>query len=656
MADRMPELTVAQALVRFLAAQHVERDGRRQRFFAGCLGIFGHGNVAGLGQALAQDPDLLPYHPARNEQAMVHVAAGYARQRNRLGTFACTTTVGPGATNMVTGAALATINRLPVLLLPGDTFATRYPHPVLQQLEIPHDATVSVNDCLRPVSRYYERVERPEQLIPAALEAMRVLTDPAETGAVTLAMPEDVQAEAFAVPAAFLQARTWTVYRQPPAPEAVHAAASLVRGARRPLIVAGGGVIYSEATAALRSFVDATGIPVAETQAGRGALISDHPLSLGAIGATGTAAANALAREADVVIGIGTRWSDFTTASKSAFQDPDVRLVNVNVTGFDAAKLGGVAVVADARVALDELRAALGGHRADPDWEHLAAERSAAWAAEVARLVSPPGEGDAGAAADGGGLPSQAQVIGAINDAAGETGVVVCAAGSAPGDLHKLWHARDPAGKGYHVEYGYSCMGYEIPGGMGVKLAAPEREVFVLVGDGSYLMLPGELVTAVAERIGIVIVLVDNHGYASIGALSRSVGSAGFGTHYRFAANGSLPVDDAGGDRLAQPAGADVLPIDLAANAESLGARVLRARTIEDLRSALADARGTREDGSGGPTVICIETDRYAGVPSYDGWWDVPVAQTSTQDTVRAARAEYERNVSAQRQFLRGSP
>jgi 3D-(3,5/4)-trihydroxycyclohexane-1,2-dione acylhydrolase (decyclizing) len=656
MADRMPELTVAQALVRFLAAQHVERDGRRQRFFAGCLGIFGHGNVAGLGQALAQHQDLLPYHPARNEQAMVHIAAGYARQRNRLGTWACTTSVGPGATNLVTGAALATINRLPVLLLPGDTFATRYPHPVLQQLEIPHDATVSVNDCLRPVSRYYERVERPEQLIPAALEAMRVLTDPAETGTVTLAMPEDVQAEAFAVPAAFLQARTWTVYRQPPAPEAVHAAASLVRGARRPLIVAGGGVIYSEATAALRSFVDATGIPVAETQAGRGALISDHPLSLGAIGATGTAAANALAREADVVIGIGTRWSDFTTASKSAFQDPDVRLVNVNVTGFDAAKLGGVAVVADARVALDELRAALGGHRADPDWEHLAAERSAAWAAEVARLVSPPGEGDAGAAADGGGLPSQAQVIGAINDAAGETGVVVCAAGSAPGDLHKLWHARDPAGKGYHVEYGYSCMGYEIPGGMGVKLAAPEREVFVLVGDGSYLMLPGELVTAVAERIGIVIVLVDNHGYASIGALSRSVGSAGFGTHYRFAANGSLPVDDAGGDRLAQPAGADVLPIDLAANAESLGARVLRARTIEDLRSALADARGTREDGSGGPTVICIETDRYAGVPSYDGWWDVPVAQTSTQDTVRAARAEYERNVSAQRQFLRGSP
>jgi 3D-(3,5/4)-trihydroxycyclohexane-1,2-dione acylhydrolase (decyclizing) len=644
-------LTVAQALVRFLAVQEVERDGARQRFFAGCLGIFGHGNVAGLGQALAQYEDLLPYHPARNEQAMVHVAAGYARQRNRLGAWACTTSVGPGATNLVTGAALATINRLPVLLLPGDTFATRYPHPVLQQLEVPHDATVSVNDCLRPVSRYYERVERPEQLIPAALEAMRVLTDPAETGAVTLALPEDVQAEAFAVPIAFLEPRTWTVYRRPPAADAVRAAADLVRRAQRPLIVAGGGVIYSEATAALRAFVEATGIPVAETQAGRGALVSEHPLSLGAIGATGTAAANRLARDADVVVGIGTRWSDFTTASKSAFQDPGVRFINVNVAGFDAAKMSGLPVAGDARETLTELGAALSGWRAPEQWERLAGEQSAAWANEVARLVSAADE----SAADGG-LPSQAQVIGAINDAAGETGVVVCAAGSAPGDLHKLWHARDPAGKGYHVEYGYSCMGYEIPGGIGVKLAAPDREVFVLIGDGSYLMLPGELVTAVAERIPIVIVLVDNHGYASIGALSRSVGSAGFGTHYRFAANGSLPVDNADGTgpaRPAQPAGSDVLPVDLAANAESLGARVVRAKTIEDLRAALSEAGGSGAGAAaGGPTMICIETDRYAGVPSYDSWWDVPVAEASTQETVRAARAEYERNASAQRQFL----
>jgi len=385
----MLELTVAQALVRFLSAQEVERDGVRGHFFAGCLGIFGHGNVAGLGQALAQYQELLPYHPARNEQAMVHVASGYARQRNRLGTFACTTSVGPGATNLVTGAALATINRLPVLLLPGDTFASRRPHPVLQQLEVVHDATVSVNDCLRPVSRLYERVERPEQLIPAALDAMRVLTDPAETGAVTLALPEDVQAEAFQVPRAFLESRVWTVYRQPPAPEALAAAAELIRGARRPLIVAGGGVIYSEATAALRELVDATGIPVAETQAGRGALVSEHPLSLGAVGATGTAAANRLARDADLVIGIGTRWCDFTTASKSAFRDPEVRFVNVNVAGFDAAKLSGLAVLADARVALQEMRGALTGHRVDPEWERLAGEQSAAWAEQVVRLVAP---------------------------------------------------------------------------------------------------------------------------------------------------------------------------------------------------------------------------------------------------------------------------
>jgi len=371
-------LTVAQALIRFLGAQHVERDGGRERFFAGCFGIFGHGNVAGLGQALQQHADVLPYHPARNEQAMVHAAVGYARQRNRLGAFACTTSVGPGATNMVTGAALATINRLPVLLLPGDTFATRTPHPVLQQLEVTHDATVSVNDCFRPVSRFYERVERAEQLIPAALEAMRVLTDPGETGAVTLALPEDVQAEAFDFPEQFFAERVWTVYRQPPAPEAVARAAGLIRGAQRPLIVAGGGVIYSEATAALRAFAEATGVPVCETQAGRGALVSDHPLSLGAVGATGTAAANRLAREADVVIGIGTRWSDFTTASKSAFQDPDVRFVNVNVTSFDAAKHSGLPLVADARVALDALREALAGHRAPSAWEERAADEARA--------------------------------------------------------------------------------------------------------------------------------------------------------------------------------------------------------------------------------------------------------------------------------------
>jgi 3D-(3,5/4)-trihydroxycyclohexane-1,2-dione acylhydrolase (decyclizing) len=627
-------LTVAQALVRFLAVQEVERDGRRDRFFAGCFGIFGHGNVAGLGQALQQYAEALPYHPARNEQAMVHIAAGYARQRNRLATFACTSSVGPGATNMVTGAALATINRLPVLLLPGDTFATRTPHPVLQQLEAPYDGTLSVNDCLKPVSRYFDRIARPEQLVPAALEAMRVLTDPADTGAVTLALPEDVQAEAFDVPAAFLEPRVWTIYRQPPAPEALARAAELVRGARRPLIVAGGGVIYAEATEALRAFADATGIPVAETQAGRGALESDHPLALGAIGATGTSAANRLARDADLVIGIGTRWSDFTTASKSAFQDPGVRFVNVNVAAFDAGKHAGLPLVADARVALEQLREALAGHRADGDWERRAGEESAAFARTVAELVAPR-EGV---------TPHQAAVIGAVNDAAGETGVVVCAAGSMPGDLHKLWRARDPDAKGYHVEYGYSCMGYEIPGGMGVKLAAPERQVFVMVGDGSYLMGPGELVTAVAERIPIVLVLVDNHGYASIGALSRSVGGAGFGTHYA-EADGSLPVDAPDGAGPLEPL--QPLPVDLAANAESLGLRVIRARDIGALREALASVRDPD-----GPVAIHVEVDRYAGVPAFEGWWDVPVAEVSEAEPVREARAAYERDRAAQRSYL----
>jgi 3D-(3,5/4)-trihydroxycyclohexane-1,2-dione acylhydrolase (decyclizing) len=621
----MTQLTVAQALIRFLAAQEVERDGVRSRFFAGCLGIFGHGNVAGLGQALQQHADLLRYVPARNEQAMVHVASGYARQRNRLGTWACTSSIGPGATNMVTGAALATINRLPVLLLPGDTFATRGPHPVLQQLELPHDGGASVNDCLRPVSRFFARIERPEQLTDAALQAMRVLTDPAETGAVTLALPEDVQTEAFELDEAFLEPRVWTIYRRPPAPEALARAAELIRAARRPLIVAGGGVIYSEATAALRAFAEGSGIPVCETQAGRGALVSDHPLSLGAVGATGTTAANRLAREADLVIGIGTRYSDFTTASKSAFQDPDVAFLNVNVASLDAAKHSGLALEADARAALEQLQSALDGHHADPGWTARASAEAGEWAREVERVIAAP------AAA----LPTQASIIGAVNDAAGETGVVVCAAGSMPGDLHKLWRARDPDGKGYHVEYGYSCMGYEIPGGMGIKLAAPEREVYVMIGDGSYLMMPGDLTTAVAEGVPLVIVLVDNHGYASIGALSRSVGGAGFGTHYR----AGVPVD---GEPL-PPA----LPIDLAANAESLGARVIRARGADEVRAALADAHG-----ADGPVVIHVEVDRYAGVPSYEGWWDVPVAEVSEVASVQAARERYEADRPARHGYL----
>jgi 3D-(3,5/4)-trihydroxycyclohexane-1,2-dione acylhydrolase (decyclizing) len=630
-------LTVAQALVRFLAVQYVERDGVPERFFAGCLGIFGHGNVAGLGEALYASRAEFPYIPGRNEQSLAHIASGYARQRDRLGAYAVTTSVGPGATNLVTGAALATINRLPLLLLPGDTFATRAPHPVLQGLEAEHDGTASVNDALRPVSRYFDRIVRPEQIVPAALEAMRVLTDPAQTGAVTLALPQDVQAELVEVDPAFLEPRTWLVQRQPPAPEGLARAVALLREARRPLIVAGGGVIYSRACEALRAFASATGIPVGETHAGRGALPSDHVGALGAIGATGTAAANRLAREADLVIGIGTRWSDFTTASKTAFQDPDVRFVNVNVCAFDAAKHSGLQLVGDARVTLDALRDALGpDFSADAAWTARAETERAAWSDEIARVV-------------GAAQPlTQAAVIGAVNDAAGATGIVVQAAGSLPGDLHKLWVARDPLGKSYHVEYGYSCMGYELPGAIGVKLAAPEREVYALVGDGSYLMSPGELATAVALRTRIVVVLIQNHGYASIGALSRSVGGAGFGTHHRTDdADPAAPVlDDAAGDALAAPAHA--LPVDLAANVESLGVPVTRVTSLDELRAALAASRDAQ-----GPVAIHVEVDRFHTVGGYESWWDVPVAARSDRPEVNAARTSYERERAAQRAYLR---
>ncbi|HST15173.1 MAG TPA: 3D-(3,5/4)-trihydroxycyclohexane-1,2-dione acylhydrolase (decyclizing), partial [Gaiellaceae bacterium] len=557
-------LTAAQALLRFLAVQEIERDRVRQRFFGGCLGIFGHGNVAGIGQALYERPDLLTYRQSRNEQAMVHTAVGYARQRNRLGALVCTSSIGPGATNMVTGAALATINRLPVLLVPGDVFASRRPDPVLQQLESTSRGDVSVNDCFVPVSRYFDRIERPEQIVPAALAAMRVLTSQAETGAVTLAFPQDVQAEAFDVPDAFLAERVWHVGRPLPDDDALARATERIRAAKRPLIVSGGGTIYSEATGALRAFVEQTGIPVGETQAGKGSLPFDHPSNLGAIGATGTFAANRIAADADLVIGVGTRYSDFTTASKTAFRDPDVAFVNVNIAEFDAAKHAGVALRGDARATLERLAELLAGHEVDAAYRARTAELSAAWDDEVTRLYalghSP--------------LPAQSEVIGAVNDASAATDVVVCAAGSMPGDLHKLWRTRDP--KGYHVEYGYSCMGYEIAGALGVKLAAPEREVYVLVGDGSYLMMPSEIVTAVQEDAKLVIVLVDNRGFASIGALSRSLGTDGFGTLYRYRRDGSLGTDSVDNEAY--------LPVDLAANAESLGARVIRATTVDELR------------------------------------------------------------------------
>ncbi|MEO3804488.1 3D-(3,5/4)-trihydroxycyclohexane-1,2-dione acylhydrolase (decyclizing) [Nonomuraea sp. B1E8] len=608
-------LTVAQAVVRFLAQQWSERDGVERRFFGGCAGIFGHGNVAGLGQALATSADDLPYFLTRNEQAMVHTAAAYARAANRLTTLACTTSIGPGATNMVTGAAGATINRLPVLLLPGDIFSTRVASPVLQELEDTRSYDISVNDCFKPVSRFWDRINRPEQLPSALLAAMRVLTDPAETGAVTLALPQDVQAEAFDWPDELFARRVWHVPRPRPERAALARAAELITSAERPLIVAGGGAIYSEATDELRAFAEAHGIPVAETQAGKGALPHGHPLAMGAVGATGTTAANTLAREADVIIGVGTRYSDFTTASRTIFA-PGARFVNVNITGFDAAKLSGLQLVADAREALADLGQACAGWSTPPAYRAQAAELTRAWDAAV----------DAAYALEGSPLP-QSAVIGAVNAAAGDDGVVVCAAGSMPGDLHKLWR---PSGPGsYHVEYGYSCMGYEIAGGLGVKMAAPEREVFVLVGDGSYLMMAQELVTAVSEGIKLIVVLVDNSGFASIGRLSESVGAERLGTSYA--------------RRDGNP-----LPVDLAANAASLGASVLRPESVADLRKALDAARSATET-----TVIHVSTDRLADdAPSSEAWWDVPVAQVATTSATYAAREAYESGKRSQRPHL----
>jgi 3D-(3,5/4)-trihydroxycyclohexane-1,2-dione acylhydrolase (decyclizing) len=616
----MMRLTTGQAIVCFLANQWTERDGVEQRFFAGCFGIFGHGNVAGIGEALLEYGQDLPYYQARNEQAMVHTAVGFARAHDRLRAFACTSSIGPGATNMVTGAALATVHRIPVLLLPGDVFATRVANPVLQELEDPRSYDVSVNDAFKPVSRFWDRINRPEQLPSSLLAAMRVLTDPAETGAVTLALPQDVQAEAHDWPEELFAKRVWHVARPVPEPAALDRAVALIRGAERPLIVAGGGVIYSGATDELRAFAEASGVPVGETQAGKGALPWDHPQAAGAIGATGTTAANALAREADVVIGIGTRYSDFTTASRSLFGR--ARFVNLNVAGFDAAKHSGAALVADARAGLAALREALGGWSVPEAYREETRERVAGWNALVDEAFRPSGEG----------LPAQSEVLGAVGEVARARDVVVCAAGSMPGDLHRLWRPRDP--KGYHVEYGYSCMGYEIAGGLGVKMALDEdREVFVMVGDGSYLMMSSELVTAVQEGVKLVVVLVQNHGFASIGALSESVGAQRFGTRYRYRTGSGLD--------------GDVLPVDLAANAASLGAQVLTAHTSAELRDALVTARA-----ASGTTVVHVETDPLRPGPDGEAWWDVPVAEVSELDTVREARARYDKDKQTQRDYL----
>jgi 3D-(3,5/4)-trihydroxycyclohexane-1,2-dione acylhydrolase (decyclizing) len=615
-------LTMAQALTNFLAKQYVERDGRETAFFAGVWGIFGHGNVAGVGQALQQEP-ALRYYLARNEQAMVHTATAFAKMSNRLRTFACTSSIGPGATNMVTGAATATINRIPVLLLPGDVFARRNVAPVLQQLESEHTQDISVNDAFKPVSRYWDRINRPDQLPFALMEAMRVLSSPADTGAVTLALPQDVQAEAWDYPEDFFEKRVWHVARPLADRALLERAAQRIRAAKKPLIIAGGGVIYSEASSALAHFVERTGIPVGETQAGKGALSFDHPQNLDAIGVTGTPGANIIAREADLVIAIGTRLSDFTTASKTAFQNPDVRFININVAAIDAHKHAALPLLADARSTLEELTEALEGHHVSDDYAARISSLKQDWETEVERLFAfrhgPP--------------ISQSEVIGTINKFSRPEDVVVCAAGSLPGDLHKLWRARDP--KGYHVEYGYSCMGYEIAGGLGVKMADPSREVYVMVGDGSYLMMSSEIVTSIQEGYKLNIVVLDNHGFSSIGGLSQSVGSGGFGTDYRFrnAETGQLDGEH--------------LPVDFAANAESLGAHSIRAVTRDDLQRALDEARRKNRT-----TVIVLEVDKEMRVPGYESWWDVPVAEVSEIEVVERARAQYEKETKRERYFL----
>jgi 3D-(3,5/4)-trihydroxycyclohexane-1,2-dione acylhydrolase (decyclizing) len=618
-------MTMAQALIGFLKNQFVERDSKEHKFFAGVVGIFGHGNVAGIGQALQQNPDF-PYYLVRNEQSGVHLAAGFAKASNRLRAFACTSSIGPGATNMITGAALATINRLPVLLLPGDIFARRNVAPVLQQLESPSTQEISVNDCFKPVSRYWDRIYRPEQLITALPEVMRVLTSPSDCGAVTLALPQDVQAEAFDYPEELFRKRVWLIRRPLPDTLSLHRAVEAIRQSRKPLIIAGGGVLMSEAWAALDKFVAQTGIPVAETQAGKGSLVWDHPQSMGAIGATGTLASNRLAHAADLVIGIGTRYSDFTSASMTAFQNPQVRFVNINTAEFDAYKVASIPVVADARVTLEQLSAALSNYKVSKEYAAETTALKIAWEAEVDRLfhldkLDKPGK------------PAQSEVIGAMWEAAGERDVLLSAAGSHPGDLHKLWRTRTP--NGYHMEYGYSCMGYEIPAAIGAKMADPSREVYVFLGDGTYQMMPTEIVTSVQEGVKIIIVLVDNHGFGSIGALSRSLGQGEFGTRYRFRSPASGQLDG------------EPLTVDFAANARSLGAHALKADTLDELKQALSKAKTLDRT-----TVIVMETDPAVSVPGYESWWDVAVAEVSEMESVRAARTLYEEARKRERFFL----
>lgn len=617
-------LTMAQALILYLSKQYVSRDGEENPFFAGVWGIFGHGNVAGIGQALQQFSNEIRYYQSRNEQAQVHAAVAYAKHKNRMQTFACTSSIGPGATNMVTGAALATVNRIPVLLLPGDIFAERIQAPVLQQIEWEHSQDMSANDAFKPVSRYWDRIYRPEQLISALPEAMRVLTSPADTGAVTLCLPQDTQTEAYDYPAEMFEKRVWKIPRNRADSSSMQEAANWIHDSKKPIIVAGGGVHYSEANSALQTFVEKTGIPIGETQAGKGTFNYDHPLNLGAIGATGTDGANIMAREADLVIGIGTRYSDFTSASKTAFQNPDVRFININVMEMDAYKHSAIPLVGDAKASLEELINLVGDYSTERSYQLRANQFNEKWDAEVHRIYNFEHEP----------MLSQGEVIGMVNTQSRPQDVVLCAAGSLPGDLHKLWRTR--SARGYHLEYGYSCMGYEIAGGLGVAMADPESEVYVMVGDASFLMMHTEIVTMVQEGIKVNIIVIDNHGYASIGGLSKSVGSDGFGTKYRYR------------DEATDGLTGENIPIDFAKNCESLGAHVIVAKTREEFSKAIEDAKVIKNR----PVCIVTETDRRQRVDGYESWWDVAIAEVSDNPDVQASRKEYEEVKKNERHHL----
>ena len=615
------KLTVAQATIAYLKNQYVEKDGEQQPFFAGCMGIFGHGNVAGIGQALHQNPDF-PFYVVRNEQAMVHAAAAYAKVKNRMQTFVCTTSIGPGATNMITGAAGATINRVPVLLIPGDIYATRQVAPVLQQLESASTQDISVNDCFKPVSKYWDRINRPEQLITALPEVMRVLTSPAETGAVTLSIPQDVQAEAYDFPTHMFDKKVWYVGRPMPDKRLLEKAIEKIKNSTKPLIVAGGGTIYSDATAILKTLVNRTGIPVAETYAGKGSLHYTEPQNLGAIGVTGTPGAIEVSKEADVVIGIGTRYSDFTTISKSAFQNPDVQFININITDFDAFKHGAIPLTGDAKAILEAINEALSDYKVEVSYSEKIQTLNKSWDAFVSEIYEEKNETPA----------FQGEVIGAVNDIASDKDIVLCAAGSLPGDLHKLWRTTHP--KGFHLEYGYSCMGYEIAGGLGAKMANPDGEVYVMVGDGSYLMMAQEIVTAIQEKQKITIIMLNNYGYSSIGSLSNAVGSEGFGTYYRYRNEETQQLD--GG----------LLPVDYAANAASMGAYVIKAANVKELKEALQEAKTIDKT-----TFIYIDVDRKKAVPGF-AWWDVAVAEVSEKNAVKASFENYENNKKTQKYYL----